>query len=133
MTINDYFQVKCELHSLVTTCAKVPGEKAAVACKIQNPQQHQRHPGTENFPSVFGGNLMAAFKRQWQEIFPKTEPRRALKLLETGTHPSSPPQHSAKGLVLLPVLRLDETYCFYSTQVLSKKYIVLHPGQKTLS
>lgn len=113
----------------------VPGEKAAVACRKQSPQPHQRHPGTGAFPSIFGGNLITTFKRQLGYIFPKIEPRRALKLWDTGTHPSPPPHRSAKGFVPCPLLRLYEMCSFYSTQVLSKKIYILfcETGQKTLS
>lgn len=62
MTINEHFQIRGELNRLVAIY-KVIGEKAAVACKMQSPQQHQRHPRTEQFFSIFGGNLITAFKR----------------------------------------------------------------------
>lgn len=64
-------------------------------------------------------------------FFPKIEPRRLWKLLDTGTLSSFPPTLS-QGTCHFSMLRLCETCYFYITQVLSKRYIFLCPGQKTL-
>ena len=130
LKINLYFQIGYRQSNLIIIC-EVIRERAAVAYKILNSTKGIN--GTEDFPSIFGGNLVTTFKIQFQWIFPKTEPRKALKLLDTLTH-SSPLLPNVWPRDLSFLCWDLETCYFYLTQVLSKKkYIVLHPGQKALS
>lgn len=68
--------------------------------------------------------LRIFFSKDWTKEAMETHGHRDTFLLS--------PQPSAKGFVIFYALRLCETSYFYLTQVLSKRYIVLHPGQKTL-